>query len=154
MNPPLTLRLVARLRVGIGEFLEVGEVPDGRRRVIPITGGVVDGPEIRGHVVPLGADWNLVRADGTETVSARYLIRTHDDVLLSVLNEGVIGDHPDGRLGLTSVRIEAPRDTSYGWLNDAVLVGSLQTDVVDAEVVVGLEFWCAEASPTVPPGRD
>jgi hypothetical protein len=144
VNPPLTLRLVARLRVEIGEFLEVGEVPDGRRRVIPITGGVVDGPEIRGDVVPLGADWNLVRADGSETVSARYLIRTHDDVLLSVLNEGVISDRPEGRLGVTSVRIEAPRDTSYGWLNDAVLVGSLQVDVIDAEVVVGLEFWCAD----------
>jgi hypothetical protein len=144
VNPPLTLRLVARLRVEIGEFLEVGEVPDGRRRVIPITGGVVDGPEIRGDVVPLGADWNLVRADGSETVSARYLIRTHDDVLLSVLNEGVISDRPEGRLGVTSVRIEAPRDTSYGWLNDAVLVGSLQVDVADADVVVVLEFWCAD----------
>lgn len=42
--------------------------------------------------MPLGADWNLVRADGSETVSARYLIRTHDGVLLSVLNEGVIAD--------------------------------------------------------------
>jgi hypothetical protein len=144
VNPPLTLRLVARLRVEIGEFLEVGEVPDGRRRVIPITGGVVDGPEIRGDVVPLGADWNLVRADGSETVSARYLIRTHDDVLLSVLNEGVISDRPGGRLGVTSLRIEAPRDTSYGWLNDAVLVGSLQVDVADADVVVVLEFWCAD----------
>jgi hypothetical protein len=144
VNPPLTLRLVARLRVEIGEFLEVGEVPDGRRRVIPITGGVVDAPEIRGDVVPLGADWNLVRADGSETVSARYLIRTHDDVLLSVLNEGVISDRPEGRLGVTSVRIEAPRDTSYGWLNDAVLVGSLQVDVADADVVVVLEFWCAD----------
>jgi hypothetical protein len=144
VNPPLTLRRVARLRVEIGEFLEVGEVPDGRRRVIPITGGVVDGPEIRGDVVPLGADWNLVRADGSETVSARYLIRTHDDVLLSVLNEGVISDRPEGRLGVTSVRIEAPRDTSYGWLNDAVLVGSLQVDVADADVVVVLEFWCAD----------
>jgi hypothetical protein len=144
VNPPLTLRLVARLRVEIGEFLEVGEVPDGRRRVIPITGGVVDGPEIRGDVVPLGADWNLVRADGSETVSARYLIRTQDDVLLSVLNEGVISDRPGGRLGVTSLRIEAPRDTSYGWLNDAVLVGSLQVDVADADVVVVLEFWCAD----------
>jgi hypothetical protein len=144
MNHPLTLRLVARLRVEIGEFHEVGDVPDGHRRVIPITGGVVDGPQIRGEIVPLGADWNLVRGDGSETVSARYLIRTHDDVLLSVLNEGVISDRAEGRLGLTSVRIEAPRDTSYGWLNDAVLVGSLQVDVIDAAGEVELEFWCAD----------
>jgi hypothetical protein len=146
MNSPLTLRLVARLQVGVGEFLEVGDVPGGRRRVIPITGGNVDGPEIRGEVVPLGADWNLVRGDGTETVSARYLIRTHDDVLLSVLNEGVISDRAVGRLGVTSVRIEAPRDTSYGWLNDAVLIGSLQVEVVATDVVVGLEFWYVDVA--------
>jgi hypothetical protein len=146
VNPPLTLRLLARLSVGIGEFLEVREVPGGRRRVIPITGGDVDGPEIRGEVVPLGADWNLVRGDGTETVSARYLIRTHDDVLLSVLNEGVISDRAVGRLGVTSVRIEAPRDTSYGWLNDAVLIGSLQVEVVATDVVVGLEFWYVDVA--------
>ena len=146
MSLPLTLRLVARLRVGVGEFHEVGDVPDGRRRVIPITGGVVDGPEISGEVVPLGADWNVVRADGTETVSARYLIRTGDDVTLSVLNEGVIAERAGDRVGLTSVRIEAPRGTSYSWLNDALLVGSLQVEVVSTEAVVELEFWHVEVS--------
>lgn len=147
MNPALRLRLIARLSVRIGEFFEAGEVPDGRRRVIPITGGAVTGPEIFGEVLPLGADWNLVRADGTETVSARYLIRTRDDVLLSVLNEGTIADHPDGRLGITSLRVEAPRNTPYGWLNDAVLVGSLWVDDSNApDIAVALEYWSAGVS--------
>jgi hypothetical protein len=144
MNPALALRLIARLRVDIGEFLEVGEVPSGRRRVIPIGRGTVDGPELVGEVVPLGADWNLVRADGSETVSARYLIRTHDDVLLSVHNEGVIADRPAGRFGVTALSIEAPRDSPYAWLNDAVLVGSLGVDAGADGVAVLLEYWCAD----------
>lgn len=146
MNPALELRLIARVRARIGEFIEVGEVPGGQRRVIPITGGTVDGPELIGEVVPLGADWNLVRADGTETVSARYLIRTHDGVLLSVLNEGVITGGPDQPLGITALRIEAPAGSCYEWVNDAVLVGSLTVDADDEGVAIVLEYWTAVAS--------
>ncbi len=76
-----------------------GGGPGGGRRIIPITAGVVDGPDLFGEVVALGADWNMVRADGAETVSARYLLRTHDDVVLSVTNEGVLTPGPDGRSG-------------------------------------------------------
>jgi hypothetical protein len=141
MNPQLGLRHVARVRARVGEFLEAGIVPEGIRRVIPLAGGTVEGPEIRGEVLPLGADWNLVRADGSETVSARYVIRTDDGVLLSVLNEGVISDTPDGRLGLTRLRIEAPVGSRYAELNDAVLVGSLTVEQDGVGVVVVLEYW-------------
>lgn len=146
MNPPLTLRLIARLRVPIGEFLEVGDVPTGRRRVIPIGAGTVDGPVLVGEVLPLGADWNLVRADGTETVSAHYVIRTRDGVLLSVQNDGVIAGDPEARLGITALHIEAPRDSDYAWLNDAALVGSLTVDAGGPEVAVLLEYWVAEVA--------
>lgn len=141
----LTLTLLARVRVGIDEPLDAGPVPDGHRRVIPIAAGVVEGQAISGEVVPLGADWNLVRADGSETVSARYLIRTHDGVLLSVLNEGVIADRAVGRVGVTSLRIEAPADSAYAWLNDAVLVGRLDVEEGPDGLVVVLGYWAVDA---------
>ena len=145
MNTPLALRLIARVHAGIAEPIDGGTVPAGHRRVIPLTGGVVEGPEIVGEVVPLGADWNLVRADGTETVSARYLLRTHDGVVLSVTNEGVLTPGPSGSTGITSLRIEAPAPGPYAWLNDAVLVGSLEAVIANGIVeAVALEYWCVE----------
>lgn len=144
MNPALTLTLLARVRAHVGDFIEAGQVPAGQRRVIPLTGGVVEGPGLRGEIVPLGADWNLVRADGSETVSARYLLRTDDGVLLSILNEGVITDRPQGRYGITSLRIEAPEDSRYAWLNDAVLAGSLGVEAGEAGLTIILEYWYAE----------
>lgn len=117
------LELVARLEVLIGEPVDVGATPAGHRRVIPITGGVARGPLITGEVLPLGADWNAVRADGVASVSARYLVRTGDGAVLTVTNEGSIP--ADGSAGLTSPRVEAPVDGPYAWLNDAVLVGTL-----------------------------
>jgi hypothetical protein len=142
MNPALELRLIARLRVRIGDVLEVGDVVGGYRRVIPIAEGVVDGPELVGEVLPLGADWNLARADGTDTVSARYVIKTRDGVLLSVHNQGVIADRSGGRLGITSLTIEAPVGSPYAWINDAVLVGSLTAEADEVGALIVLEYWC------------
>ncbi|MBN9605435.1 MAG: DUF3237 domain-containing protein [Actinomycetales bacterium] len=151
MNPVLGLRSIARLRVEIGEFLEVGPVPNGRRRVIPISGGRVEGSELRGTVLALGADWNLVRADESETVSAHYVIRTDDEVLLSVQNDGVIADRLPGRLGITSLRIEAPAGSRYTWLNDATLVGSLTVDPAPTGIAVLLEYWVVEVGAEAEP---
>jgi len=48
----------------VAEPQEFGEVPGGRRRIIEILGGTFEGPNIRGRVLPGGADWQLVRPDG------------------------------------------------------------------------------------------
>ena len=40
--------------------LELGETPQGRRRIIGITGGRFSGERLRGTVRPGGADWQVV----------------------------------------------------------------------------------------------
>ncbi|MDI5980801.1 DUF3237 domain-containing protein [Amycolatopsis magusensis] len=142
--PDPTLTLIARLTVLIGEPVDAGPVPGGHRRIIPITGGTAEGPRIEGEVLPLGADWNLMRPDGVAEVSARYLVRTHDGVVLTITNEGSLKFDGVPR-GITTPRIEAPADGPYAWLNDAVLVGTL-TPVVDGQRPIGvsLEFHHAD----------
>lgn len=140
---PLVMELVARLRVMIAEPLDVGAVPGGHRRVIPISGGSVDGPLIRGEVIGLGADWNLQSVDGHEEASARYLLRTDDGFVLSVRNEGRLTVRDGKVVGITRPEIEAP-EGRYGWLNGAVLTGTLSV-IVESEQVIGvaLDFWRA-----------
>ena len=41
-------------------------------------GGTVDGPRLKGKVLPGGADWQIVRADGVVHLTARYTIETDD----------------------------------------------------------------------------
>ncbi|WP_158220517.1 DUF3237 family protein [Kineosporia sp. A_224] len=152
-GPAPELELVARLTVTISEPIEVGAVDAGYLRVIPITGGTVEGPLVVGEVLALGADWNLRVREGRELVSARYLIRTDDGVVLSVTNEGVLSVSGTSVTGVTRPRIEAPHGR-YAWLNDAVLTGTL-APVVENGVIrgVALEFWQAAGTPglAVPP---
>lgn len=86
---PLTARPVFTLYVDLAEPIEVGQVPAGHRRIIPITGGTVDGPELTGTILPGGADWNLMGADGCARLWARYDFRTSDGAIVGVINEAI-----------------------------------------------------------------
>jgi hypothetical protein len=84
-----------RLKVSVAPALELGATHQGRRRIIPITGGSIDGPRLQGRVLPGGADWQIVRADGTAELEARYTIEAADGALISVINRGLRHGPPD-----------------------------------------------------------
>ncbi len=84
----IALEFAFALRVTVAPALELGATHAGRRRIIPITGGTVEGPRLSGRVLPGGADWQIIRADGTAELEARYTIEAADGGLVSVLNRG------------------------------------------------------------------
>jgi hypothetical protein len=83
------LEFVFELRGTLDPAYAVGATPHGLRRMVPITGGVFEGPKLRGSIVPGGADWQVMRGDGVSELEALYLLRTHDDVLIQVRNRGL-----------------------------------------------------------------
>ncbi len=84
------LEFVFRAQVAIGEPLELGVYDNQRKRIIPIMGGVVDGPRFKGTILPGGADWQALRVgDGNTQLCARYTLRHDDGTLVSVINIGV-----------------------------------------------------------------
>jgi hypothetical protein len=80
---------VADLVVRIAEPIEIGHIAGDLRRVIPIAGGEVSGPRIRGRVLPGGADFQVMRADGVSLLEARYVIEIEQGQLIYVENNGV-----------------------------------------------------------------
>lgn len=86
--PSPALQFVAHAEVLLGEPFDLGELPPGRRRVIPIIGGSVDGPLLQGTILDYGGDWQLVWDDGTAVIDTRYLLRTGDDQLVSLQTRG------------------------------------------------------------------
>lgn len=113
--------------VEIGPAQKVGTTPYGERNRIPITGGTFEGPRIKGVVLPGGADWQLVRKDGSMTLDADYMIQADDNALIHVHNRGVIS----GTVGTsdfylrTAPIFEAPVGR-HDWLNKAVFVGTVE----------------------------
>lgn len=83
------LEHVADLNVRIAAPLEIGRIAGNLRRMIPIAGGEVFGPRIRGKVLPGGADYQVMRSDGITDLHARYVIETEDRSLIYVENTGI-----------------------------------------------------------------
>ena len=144
--PDPSLTRVYRLEATLGEPLDLGDLAQGRRRILPLTGGTFAGPELSGTLLPRSsADWQIVLPDGTALGDIRYTLQTDDGDLLYVQSRGVRHGSADvlARLARgddvdaseytfrTSTQIEtaAPR---LDWLNKGVFisVGGRQPDRV------------------------
>ncbi len=67
----------------------IGQVPRGTRRIVAITGGTFEGPGLKGKVVPGGADWQIIRADGFSELDTRYTLETDKGQIIYVQNAGM-----------------------------------------------------------------
>ncbi len=126
-----------RIEVTLEPVRDLGETPLGRRRVIGITGGSFSGPRLSGRVLPGGADWQLIRADGVAYLDARYTLETADGALLYVNNKGYrhgpkevverLGRGEDVDPALYYMRATPWFETAaaqYAWLNRTICVAS------------------------------
>lgn len=117
---------------------ELGKTTYGNRRVINITGGTVAGPKINGKVLAGGADWQIVREDGTADLMAKYSLMTDDGVIILVENTGIRtapkevlarlakGEdvNPSEYYMRTSAKMEVKAGSKYDWLNKAVIIST------------------------------
>src|SRR3954466_15892151 len=85
----MNTRPLMELRVEVGAAQEIGAVPGGTRRTVPLAGGTFDG-RLRGAVLPGGsADGLLVRADGVLELDFRATLRTDDGALIAMRSFGL-----------------------------------------------------------------
>ena len=120
------LEFALQLKVNIGEAYGIENTQHGRRTIVPITGGTFEGPRLKGTILNGGADYQLNGEKRTE-LEAIYCIRTDDGVNIHVRNKGIIydGKDADGRPTFyfrAAPQFEAPADSKYGWLNNALFV--------------------------------
>jgi hypothetical protein len=88
--PDPSLTRVYRLEATVGEPLDIGDLAQGRRRIVPLTGGTFTGPELNGKLLPgMSADWQVVLPDGTALADVRYTLQTDGGDLLYVQAHGV-----------------------------------------------------------------
>ena len=120
------LEFALQLRVTLGEAFSIENTQHGRRTVIPITGGTFEGPLLKGTIINGGADYQLNAENRTE-LEAIYCIKTDDGVYIHVRNRGIIANGKDANGNPTfyfkaAPQFEAPADSRYGWLNNALFV--------------------------------
>ena len=124
-----TLEFTCELKVTIDPIINLGETPHGKRVIIPISGGTFEGPKLKGIVLKGGADYQYVGRNGERTeLDAIYTIKTDDNVFIHVRNIGILYTPKVKTNGLSDVyfrtapKFEAPIDSKYAWLNNAIFI--------------------------------
>ena len=139
------LEFALQLKVTLGEAYTCGETQHGQRTIIPITGGTFEGPNIKGTIINGGADYQLNnKATGRTELEAIYCIKTDDGVNIHVRNRGIINSSKDEQGNPTfyfkaAPQFEAPADSKYAWLNNAIFV--CQPDFATGFKGIVLNVW-------------
>ena len=134
VTPKLTFAF--EVRATVGAPMEVGQVAQGRRRIVAITGGTFEGPGLRGKVMNGGADWQIIRADGFTELDTRYTLETDKGQIIYVQNPGMRHAAPDVMKRLLAGEVVDPATVYFRtvprfetaspdlqWLTRAVFVG-------------------------------
>jgi len=145
----LNLQHLFKAEISLAAAQELGATPQGRRRIIGITGGRFAGERLSGRVVPGGADWQVVRADGVADLDARYTLETSDGALIYVRNRGYrhgpakvlkklsAGEEVDPSLYyMRTTPLFETGDARYAWLNRIVCIatGARRAAAVELDV--------------------
>src|SRR3954451_24887401 len=91
----LATELLFTLRGELGAREDAGPGPVGSRSYNAVVRGAVEGPKLRGQVLPGSADWMLVRPDGAMEMDARVVLKTDDGSVIHMSYGGRIIIPPD-----------------------------------------------------------
>lgn len=134
--PSPTLDPVCTLTVALDPIREMGSGRAGHRRIVPIIGGTVEGPELSGQLLNLGADWQTIFASGVAELDTRYAMETHDGAIIEIINYGLRHGPPETLDAIargeevdpasyymrTHARLETG-DPRYDWVNRTLFIG-------------------------------
>jgi len=113
-------------RVTIDQPVVLGDTNFGHRQYIPITGGTVAGPKLKGQVLPGGWDYQLTYAGSDCTqLSADYFLKADDGTVIHVFNQGLFC--PGAPRAIFYPRLEAPKGV-YAWMTQATFVATLEIE--------------------------
>ncbi|GAA3228192.1 DUF3237 domain-containing protein [Actinocorallia longicatena] len=143
--PQLTFAF--EIRAYLSPSLHIGHGDGEKTEFTPIVGGTVEGPMLRGTVLPGGGDWSSLRG-GICELDARYLLRAEDGAIIDIVNRGFYHEGSacpgqfDGGLQVSSegvyyrtspvFRTDAP---AHRWLAETVFVGLAREAAEDAVAI-------------------
>lgn len=131
------LKHFATLRVLVTAPQEIGDTQYGKRRLIPITGGTVEGDGWQGKVLPGGADFQLIVTPRMASLDARYVLETDTEERIYIENRAIRVADPEVTAKLVAGEevdpdliyfrctpwMESSADR-FKWVNERMFIGS------------------------------
>jgi hypothetical protein len=113
---PLESEFAFELLLDVDPQIDAGHV-----RIAPVTGGTFAGPDIRGTVLPGGADY-ITQVSGHSSLDVRITLETDDGEHIYMTYTGVVA-RGDGGVYWRVRPIFSTTSEKYDWMNHAVFIG-------------------------------
>lgn len=138
MTPlPLRSEFLFRMVLSAGAPQMLGTARNGELRIVPVTGGTLDGPRLRGEVLPgTAADWLRVDPDGSALMDVRLTVKAESGSLVYLNYSGIRTGPPEVLARLNSGQAVDPADYYFriairfetgaadlAWMNKVIAVG-------------------------------
>lgn len=93
------------------------------RVIVPVSGGVFEGPKLKGTIVGPGGDWIVGRPDGSSVLDVRIVLQTEDAQKIYMTWRGISYTPPGGTQYARILPLFETGAAKYTWLNHIVAVG-------------------------------
>lgn len=136
----------------------IGPVAEGIRANFYLSGGEISGPRCQGKVLPVGADWTVIRKDGVAMVDVRSTFEMADGALVYAVYNGIADPGAEaydqflnGTLPPQFPIRTAPRfhtaHPSYQWMNRVQAYGVGTVDLAaEAQLTTFMRCFSGAAS--------
>ena len=136
-QPGMEFAFEIRVDISAGKLMEMGNTAKGLRKIVPLMGGTFEGPNIKGTILPGGYDWQLIRHDEVAEIEARYVLKTDDGDLITIVNTGLrhgpadimqriaMGEPVDqSAYYFRSIPVFETSSPEYDWLNSHISIAT------------------------------
>jgi hypothetical protein len=133
--PAIEFEWLMTAHVEVRRPIQIGNIPTGFHQAVPIGEGFMEGPRIRGTVIPGSADWQLIQEDGIAMLDVTGALVTDDGVTIRVSSKGMRHGPPEVMARLQRGEVVPPDEYymravaefkapvgKYDWLNKALFV--------------------------------
>ena len=119
----LEYEFLFELKASLDAPIRVGKTALGTRTIYPVKSGTIEGPQIKGEILPNGGDWLLTLDSVTSKLDVRGVIKTDKEDIIYISYTGYIHKNPDGTYYFRSNPIFETGSKAYYWLNYTVAIG-------------------------------
>jgi hypothetical protein len=138
MTPlPLNSEFLFRMVLSAGAPQMLGTARNGELRIVPVTGGRIEGPRLNGEVLPgTAADWLRVDPDGTAHMDVRLTVKAASGSLVFLNYSGIRTGAPEVLARLNGGQAVDPSEYYFriairfetgaadlAWMNRVIAVG-------------------------------
>ena len=119
----LKSKLLFEVTFNLKPGIEIGQTLAGKRTIYPVLDGFFDGPNLKGKVLTVGADWLLQLNETTNKLDVRVTLQTNEGENIYVTYQGYLNLNADGTYYFRTTPYFETSSKKHAYLNHIVSVG-------------------------------